>query len=209
MENLAPNESKSMIQPMHGLQIEDPNIPSCETPLPKPSNSLKPTPSIPRQPNDPLLMSRIALNSPIWNGRISFRGERSTSTPCSVGNSPLLTTIPKLRNLGISKSLSEQLSQPKPSRTEETGLLPGIEQSELRYSPFPTKFKNSRAMESTLLTSLPSRTPVYTAESLLSTKLLGREWDVSGTSNYQTSRNSLTSKSRTWIRSGYQLSRDL
>ena len=89
----------------------------------------------------------------------------------------------------------------------ETGLSRGIGQLEPLSLPFLTERKNSPVMESTSSISSPLPTPACIAESSPLTKLSGRGWEASGTSNYQTSRNSRTSRSRTWIRSGFQSSR--
>ena len=63
-------------------------------------------------------------------------------------------------------------------------------------------------MGSTSSNCSPLPTPAFTTESSLSTKLSGRELGVLGISNYQTLRNMLISRSRTWTRLGYQSYRD-
>ena len=194
---------------MHGSLVGKTNVPSCGTHLPKLSDSLKLTPSTPKQQSDLSLMNRIALNFSIQNGKTSSQDERLTSTQCSVDSYPLPMMIPRSKSLEISKSLSEQSNLPKWSKTGENGRSLGIEQSEPSSLPFPTEFKNSQSMENISLTCSQSLIPAYTAESSHLTEPSGRELGASGTLNYPTSRNLPISRSRTWIRSGFQLSRGL
>ena len=208
MRNQVPSDSKWMNQHTHGLPEDSTNVPSCGTLLPKPSDSSRSTLSTQRQPNDHSSTNLIARNSQTQSGRTSSPDEQSTSTLCSADNSPQHTTIPKSRNLGTSKSPLELLSQQRLSRTEATGQSHGTEPSEQRRSLSPTGFRNSPAMGSTWSIYSPSHTRVCTAESLPLTKPSERESEASGTSSYQTLRSLPTSKSRTWIRSGYLSSLD-
>ena len=208
MRSLSPKESRSMSQRMHGLPVDQTNKQSYETPLQRRSSSSKHTPLIRRQLSDHSLMNPIVLSSQTLNGKMSSPEGQSISMQYSVGNSLLHRITPKSKSLETLRSPSEQSNQPKLSKTVEIGPLLGTEQSGQPFLHSPTGYTNSLATENTLLTYSQSPTPVSTAKSLLSIKPSGKGWEASGTSSYQTLRSMPISKSRTWIRSGFQLSQD-
>ena len=72
--------------------------------------------------------------------------------------------------------------------------------------PSPTDCKTCQAMESILSIYSPLHTPVSMVESSRLIKQSGKGLGTSETSNCRTSINSPISRSRTWIRSGYQSS---
>ena len=194
---------------MHASRTNRTSVPCYETPLQKRSSSLRSTQLTLKQRSDPSSMSRTVQSSPTLSGRTSYLGDPSTSTQSSVDNSLPQTTTLKSRNLEISKSPSAPLSPLNWSRTEEIGLSPGTELSELPSLHFPIERKNSQAMENLSSICSQSLTPVSIAGSLHSTKQSGREWEASGTSSYPILKSLLISKSRTWIRSEYRSSQDL
>ena len=209
MVNQPPKRLKSTNQSMPGLPVGKTNAPCYETVSQKHSSSLKPIQSILKQPNDLLSMNQIVPNSPILNGRTLSLEERLTSMPYSVDNCLPPKMIPKSRSSETLRSRLELLNRLKWSRTEVTGPSPGTEQLGLQPSLSPTEYKNSRAMENTSSTSSQSLIPASIAELLPSTKRSGKGLEVLETSSSLTSRNLLISRSRTWIRSGYQSSRAL
>ena len=192
---------------MHGSQAGETNVQYCEIHSPKHSNLSKSKPLTQRQLKDRLSMNQTVLNSQTRNGSMSSLDEPSISTQYSVDNYPPPMTTLRSRNSETLKSLSEPSSPLRSSRTEEIGRLPGIGQLERPSSHSPIGFKNSPAMENISSTCSQSLTPACTAESSPLIRLSERELGASETSNYPTLRNFPTSKSRTWIRSGYLLSR--
>ena len=208
MRSPSPRELRSTSRSMHGLPVDQTNEQSYETPLQRHSSSLKHTPLIRRQLSDHSLMNPIVPSSQTLNGRMSSPEGQPISMQYSVDNSLLHRIIPKSKNLETSRSPLEQLNQQKSSKTVEIGPLLGTEQSEQPFLHSLTGYMNSLATENTLLTYSQSPTPVSTAESSLLIKPSGKGWEASGTSSYQTLRSMPISKSRTWIRSGFQLSQD-
>ena len=207
MMSLSPKSSRLMSQPMRGSQERRRNVHSYEKHSRRRSSSSRLTPLIRNQPNVPLSTNRIAQSSRTRSGRTSSLDELSTLMPYSVDSSPLPRMNLKSRSLEILRSPSEQSSPQRWSRMEEIGPLHGTGQSELPCSLSLTGSKNSRVTGST--SSICSQSPTLASTAGLSplTKLSGRELGASGTLNYRTSRNSRILRSRTWIRSGYRLSR--
>lgn len=208
MENPSQRNRELMIQPTHGLQEGETDVSHCQTISPEPSNSSIYTQSTLKRRNAHSLTSPTVQSSLTRNGRMSSQEEQSASMPCLVDSSPPQTTISRSRNSEISKSLLERLNLPSLSKTEETGPFPGIELSEQSCSPSLTDFESLPSMENTLSIYSRSPTPASIAESSLLTKRSANELEVSETLNYPTSKSLPTSRSRTWIRSGYLSSQE-
>jgi hypothetical protein len=204
MENQVPRRSKWTSQHSHGPQISKADVPSCETPLIKLSNSSNYTPLILKRLSGHSLTSQIVPSSQIQNGRISSQAELSTLTQSSADSSPPLVTIQRPRNSEISRFPSELSNRQKLSRTEEIGLSPGIGQSEQQFSHSPTGCRNCLAMGNISSTYSQLHTPASTVESSPSIRQSEKGLEMSGTLNYGISKNFRTSKSLTWTRSGYQ-----
>jgi hypothetical protein len=207
-ESLPPRESKSTNQHMHGLQGDEINEPSYETPSPKHSSSSRSTLSIPRQRRGLLLTNQIAQSSQIPSGKMLLQEEPSISTQYSADSFQPPMTILRSRS---SETLRSPLALPSPqswSKMEATGPSPGIGQLERQSSLSPTGCKNSQVMENISSTYSLSLTPPSMRESSLSIKQSGRGLEASGTLNSGTSRNSPISRSRTWTRSESRLSQD-
>src|ERR1700678_1921012 len=113
-------------------------------------------------------------------------------------------TTSESKNLENSSSLMERLNLPKSYETVETGVSPGIEPSELPPLRSRIDCRSSQDMANISPPCSPLLTPASTIMSFPTTKQLGNVSDRSKISNCQTIRNLPTSKSLTWIQSGYQ-----
>src|SRR6202522_553086 len=193
-----------MNQHSHGQVQRIPKRRHCPSTWSRRSSSLEFIPWTLRQPEDRSPTPQLVQSSQIPSGETISPERQSISMRFSVDNSPRRMTTSESKNLENSSSLMERLNLPKSYETVETGVSPGIEPSELPPLRSCTDCRSSQDMANISRPYSPLLTPASTIVSFPTTKQLGNVSDRSEISNCSITRNLQTSRSLTWIRSGYQ-----